>query len=208
MKPSRRRTPPGRPRRCPSTARRARPTRPHRGWSGRRTPRWTTRRPRAESTRSGCRLTSTTASQSRICTSSNAVEDHRSARTWRAPSGTEPDSPRARQVTSCPRDTASAATAPPSQEVPPRTSRSKPCAMHRAQHRRDAARQRCSLSAQQPGQDDPEEPAFFSAALRALRSARRRFSSRSSSAARSGVGALPPYDAGTHHEPGGCSSAG
>ncbi len=40
------------------------------------------------------------------------------------------------------------------------------------------------------------------AATRALRS------STSSRSASSGVGALPPYDAGSHHDPGGCSSAG
>ncbi len=38
--------------------------------------------------------------------------------------------------------------------------------------------------------------------------ARSRFSSASSTAASSMVGALPPYDAGSHQEPGGCSSAG
>ncbi len=38
--------------------------------------------------------------------------------------------------------------------------------------------------------------------------ARARFSSASRRAASSYVGAVPLYDAGSHHEPGGCSSAG
>ena len=46
------------------------------------------------------------------------------------------------------------------------------------------------------------------AARAARRRARSAFSSASSSAARSGVGAVPPREAGSHQEPGGCSSAG
>ena len=49
---------------------------------------------------------------------------------------------------------------------------------------------------------------YFFLRLAARARARSRFSSASSTAASSMVGALPPYDAGSHQEPGGCSSAG
>ncbi len=125
-----RRTAPGSRRHPPVRAAEQRSRRCPAG-TGRRRPSTTTRRSSAgpgrpgpasaDRTKPGCQLTSTTASHSEPDTASYAAGSARSATTSRAPEGTDPDSPRARQVTSCPAARAVAATVPPSQAVPPRT---------------------------------------------------------------------------------------
>ena len=74
----------------------------------------------ARATHDGVRATSTTASNSSAARSAG-ISSVRSSATWRTPSGTEPDAPRAATLTSCPRAAASTATARDRKTVPPST---------------------------------------------------------------------------------------